>query len=105
MLDKSDDKTFDDPLRLRTNKRNESDTQRVDPDEVIAKVIEDINFLRGRINHIKRALVSSRTPTILATYESMLKSREAVLSWLQDGLQDGLQNDSHDDRYKSARAN
>ncbi len=85
MIDNSSDNTLDDLVRLRTNKRHETHN-RVDPDEVVAKVIEDINFLRGRINHIKRAALSPRTPTILATYESMLKSRESVLSWLQDDV-------------------
>lgn len=86
MIDSASDNKADELLRLRTNKRQEA-LNRVDPDEVVAKVIEDINFLRGRINHIKRAALSPRTPTILDTYESMLKSRESVLSWLQDDAQ------------------
>ncbi len=94
MLDNSSDDTIDDLLRLRTNKRHETNN-RVDPDEVVAKVIEDINFLRGRINHIKRAALTPRTPTILNTYESMLKSRESVLSWLQDGASNSNYERTH----------
>lgn len=96
MIDNSSDNTLDDLIRLRTNKRHEPHN-RVDPDEAVAKVIEDINFLLGRINHIKRSALSPRTPTILATYESMLKSRESVLSWLQD--------DVNNSGYKNVHAN
>ncbi len=54
------------------------------PDEVTAKVIEDINFLRGRIDHIKRAKHANTNPSILKTYESMLESRESILAWLDE---------------------
>ncbi len=84
MLNKSSEKTFDELIRLRTNRHSDGENQRVDPGDVINKVIEDINFLRGRIAHIERSAISSQNPTILTTYESMLKSRESVLHWLQE---------------------
>lgn len=91
---KSGETTFDELIRLRTNKHSNGEHRHVDPSDVISKVVEDINFLRGRIAHIKKSSISSRNPTILATYESMLKSRESVLSWLQDDTQDFLENKS-----------
>lgn len=56
----------------------------VDPESVKQKVIEDINFLRDRIEHIKRTRMAENNPLILQTYESMLESRLAVLDWLSD---------------------
>ncbi|MFL0800768.1 MAG: hypothetical protein K6L80_09995 [Agarilytica sp.] len=97
MLNKPSENTFDELIRLRTHKRPNVDDTHVDPDEVLAKVIEDINFLRGRIDHIKRSSLSARNPTILSTYESMLKSRESILTWLQE--------DSDDMYHSSSRAN
>lgn len=84
MLNKTGEYHFDELVRLRTHKRQSDDIDQVDPDEVLAKVIEDINFLRDRIDHVKRTKLASRNPTILATYESMLRSRESVLMWLQE---------------------
>ncbi len=95
MLNKPSENTFDELIRLRTHKRQNINDTHVDPDEVLAKVIEDINFLRGRIDHIKRSTLSVRNPTILATYESMLKSRESILTWLQEDSDDMYRNSSH----------
>jgi hypothetical protein len=46
------------------------------------KVIEDIGFLRDRIERIKK--LHTPNSTVLKTYEAMLASREAVLIWLQE---------------------
>ena len=54
----------------------------IDPESVKQKVIEDINFLQDRIDHIKRTKMAENNPLILQTYESMLESRLAVLDWL-----------------------
>lgn len=49
---------------------------------VVLKVMEDISFLKDRIERMK----SLKTPnaTVLKTYHSMLESRESVLEWLQE---------------------
>ncbi len=44
------------------------------------KTLEDINFLRSRIERIKK--LKSPNSSILKTYESMLASRISVLEWL-----------------------
>ena len=44
------------------------------------KVIEDIQFLKDRIERIKR--LQTPNSTVLRTYQSMLESRESVLEWL-----------------------
>ncbi len=46
------------------------------------KVMEDIGFLRDRIERIKK--LHTPNSTVLKTYESMLASREAVLNWLKE---------------------
>lgn len=100
-------KTFEALNRLRsaTKRASESNERHsvprtrtpdsVNSVEVTAKVIEDIHFLRDRIDHIKRSNYPSPNPTILQTYQSMLESRESVLNWLQD-------NDAVDKRAKNA---
>jgi len=55
--------------------------RRVKVNSVTAKVLEDINFLRDRIDKIKR--LNSPNKTILSTYEEMLESRESILEWLK----------------------
>ena len=50
--------------------------------EITDKVVEDIHFLRGRINHIQNAQHTHSSPSILKTYQSMLESKEAILTWL-----------------------
>jgi len=82
----TDHSTFESLVRLRSNRRKRSVDKRVNPEEVKAKVLEDISFLRGRIDHIKRARQPNSNPSILQTYESMLESRESVLVWLNDNI-------------------
>ena len=55
--------------------------RRIKVSAIKSKVIEDINFLRSRIEKTKRLKTSNST--ILSTYEEMLASREAILEWLQ----------------------
>ncbi len=76
--------SFENLVRLRNTRRQSVRETPVNKDEVIAKVIEDINFLRDRIAHIKRAKKSLTNPTILNTYQSMLESRETVLASLSE---------------------
>lgn len=76
--------TFENLVRIRNNKRQTSREHHVNKEDVIAKVIEDINFLRDRIAHIKRAKKALTNPTILKTYQSMLESREKVLASLSE---------------------
>ncbi len=87
--------TYDELIRLRTHKRHNDGHERVSPEEVMKKVIEDINFLRGRIDHIKRSAMAASNPTIIETYESMLQSRESVLAWLQEDMADLAQHYAH----------
>jgi hypothetical protein len=47
------------------------------------KVEEDVAFLTNRIEIIKKNARPNQN--VLETYESMLKSRKAVLAWLYDG--------------------
>lgn len=49
---------------------------------MVTKVIEDIRFLRDRIERIKK--LHTPNSTVLKTYESMLTSREAVLHWMTE---------------------
>ncbi len=53
---------------------------------VESKVEQDIAFLQHRISLMKK----QKTPNkmVIETYEKMLKSRQAVLSWLLDGHDD-----------------
>lgn len=69
-------------IRLRSNKREASQEQGMNKDDVIAKVLEDIHFLRDRIAHVKRAKKNLVNPTMLKTYESLLESRESVFAKL-----------------------
>ncbi len=48
---------------------------------IATKVREDILFLQDRIDRIKK--LQTPNSSVLKTYQSMLDSREAVLSWLQ----------------------
>lgn len=48
---------------------------------LVAKVIEDIQFLQDRIERVKN--LQSPNTTVLKTYQSMLQSRQEVLVWLQ----------------------
>ncbi|MFL0810978.1 MAG: hypothetical protein K6L76_11235 [Agarilytica sp.] len=84
MLNKINECSFEELVRLRTHKRTYDELVPAITEDVLAKVIEDINFLRDRIGHVKRTKLASRNPSILATYESMLRSRESVLQWLQE---------------------
>ena len=60
------------------------DASEPDVHQIEAKIIEDIQFLRDRIAHIKRAKLGITSPSILSTYESMLESRESALYWLRE---------------------
>ncbi len=84
MLNKTANYTFDSSMRIGFFRRQNIRNEQVDPETVRAKVIEDINFLRGRIDRIKRSNGARINPSIVKTYESMLESREAILSWLED---------------------
>ncbi len=65
------------------------DAQEADSSALASKVLEDIRFLRDRIDRIKK--LHNPNSTVLKTYESMLASREAVIAWLRDnGKLDGL---------------
>jgi hypothetical protein len=57
-------------------------SQPMSNDAMAQKVIEDIYFLRDRIERIKR--LQTPNSTVLKTYQSMLESREAVLAWLRE---------------------
>jgi hypothetical protein len=47
------------------------------------KVEEDVAFLTNRIEMMRKNARPNQN--VLETYETMLKSRKAVLAWLQDG--------------------
>jgi hypothetical protein len=47
------------------------------------KVEEDVAFLTNRIEMMKKNTRPNQN--VLETYETMLKSRKAVLAWLYDG--------------------
>ena len=49
---------------------------------IAAKVLEDIQFLRDRIERIKK--LQTPNSTVLKTYQAMLESRESVLDWLRE---------------------
>ena len=53
---------------------------------VQTKVEQDIAFLKHRIELMRKQ--ASPNTMVIDIYESMLKSRLAVLSWLQDGNTD-----------------
>ncbi|HOY23161.1 MAG TPA: hypothetical protein PK002_08390 [Cellvibrio sp.] len=50
---------------------------------VQTKVEQDIAFLQHRISLMKKQQIPNSI--VIETYENMLKSRQAVLSWLRDG--------------------
>ncbi|MFO1390415.1 hypothetical protein [Cellvibrio sp.] len=50
---------------------------------VQTKVEQDIAFLQHRINLMKKQKIPNSV--VIETYENMLKSRQSVLAWLQDG--------------------
>jgi len=50
---------------------------------VQTKVEQDIAFLQHRIGLMKKQQIPNSV--VIETYENMLKSRQSVLSWLQDG--------------------
>lgn len=56
--------------------------EHVNVNTVTSKVLEDINFLRNRIQMIENQ--STPNPVILNTYQKMLESRESVLNWLEE---------------------
>lgn len=47
------------------------------------KVEQDIAFLQHRISLMKKQTTPNKI--VLETYENMLKSRKAVLTWLHEG--------------------
>lgn len=47
------------------------------------KAEQDIAFLQSRIGLMKKQ--SHPNHIVIATYENMLKSRKAVLAWIEDG--------------------
>lgn len=47
------------------------------------KVEQDIAFLQHRIQLMKQQKVQNTI--VIETYENMLRSRQSVLAWLQDG--------------------
>lgn len=53
---------------------------------VQTKIVQDIAFLQYRIELMKKQAHPNKI--VIETYESMLKSRTSVLSWLQDGNDD-----------------
>jgi hypothetical protein len=57
------------------------------------KIKQDINFLRDRIERVKR--LHTPNSSVLRTYESMLSTRLAVLDWMREnGQLDGLEDNS-----------
>lgn len=59
------------------------DGQLTEASNVQVKVGQDIAFLQHRISLMKTQ--ASPNQVVLDTYENMLKSRKAVLSWLLEG--------------------
>ncbi|BFM18284.1 hypothetical protein R50073_44670 [Maricurvus nonylphenolicus] len=57
-------------------------SQRVKLDAISNKVRQDIAFLSARIDAMKAQRVPNEV--VLRTYESMLASRESVMSWLME---------------------
>jgi|GEM_PF-2071422 len=95
MLSHTSGSTIGEVLRRHANRRQPNAKINVDPQAVKAKVIEDINFLRSRIDHIRRAETLHSNPTIVKTYESMLESRESVLAWIDDFASSTHENATH----------
>lgn len=86
MINNSSSKCFDSIQRLRPGRNIDLNDPNADPERIRAKVLEDISFLQSRIDHIKRVKASFANPAILNTYQSMLESREEMLSLLDDTL-------------------
>jgi hypothetical protein len=106
MQDDKAQNTYEALSKLRSDTRRTAEDHKHQPpalhhDEVTAKVIEDINFLRDRINHIKRSMFSNSNPTILKTYESMLESRESVLAWIKENDHRSREERHHNNASKS----
>ena len=59
------------------------DGQLTEASNVQIKVEQDIAFLQHRITLMKKQATPNQV--VLDTYEDMLKSRKAVLSWLIEG--------------------
>lgn len=59
------------------------DGQLTEAANVQVKVEQDIAFLQHRISLMKKQATPNQI--VLETYENMLKSRKAVLSWLLEG--------------------
>lgn len=59
------------------------DGQLTEASNVQVKVEQDIAFLQHRITLMKKQATPNQV--VLETYENMLKSRKAVLSWLLEG--------------------
>lgn len=59
------------------------DGQLTEASNVQVKVEQDIAFLQHRIALMKKQ--ANPNQVVLDTYETMLKSRKAVLSWLLEG--------------------
>jgi len=59
------------------------DGQLTEAANVQVKVEQDIAFLQHRISLMKKQTTPNQV--VLETYENMLKSRKAVLSWLLEG--------------------
>lgn len=59
------------------------DGQVTEASNVQVKVEQDIAFLQHRISLMKKQATPNQV--VLETYENMLKSRKAVLTWLLEG--------------------
>lgn len=59
------------------------DGQLTEASNVQIKVEQDIAFIQHRITLMKKQAAPNQV--VLDTYENMLKSRKAVLSWLIEG--------------------
>ena len=63
--------------------------QITEPIGVQTKVEQDVSFLQARLEVMKKHPNPNRI--VIEAYESILKSRMAVLSWLRDGNRDEQQ--------------
>lgn len=70
---------------LTENRKLQVGDQSHDINQIRSKLLEDIHFLEEKIHQIKKN--KSPNTTMLKNYEHMLKSRIAVVEWLQpEGL-------------------
>lgn len=67
---------------IATNAESDSTTS---SHQLATKIIQDINFLKDRIERVKR--LHTPNSSVLRTYESMLSTRLAVLDWMRDNGQ------------------